>query len=98
MIVKNKKKFVRGILIVICITVGLVLLMTNKTFSHQDMKYKTISVVPGDTLWKIAEKEQKNNTYYKDKDIRDVVENIKGINNLKTSNLNVEQILEIPTY
>lgn len=98
MVVKDKKKFIRGIIFIITITIGLVLLMTNVTLSHQEIKYKTVSVVSGDTLWKIAEKEQNKNAYYKNKDIRDIIEDIKEINNLETSSLKVNQALEIPIY
>ena len=98
MIIRDKKKFVRGILLIVAISISLVFIMTGKTFSHQEMKYKTVSVVFGDTLWDIAENEQKNNRYYKGNDIRDIIQNIKEINNLKSSELKANQILEIPTY
>ena len=98
MIIKNKKKFIRGIIILIGMVIGLVLIMTSKTLSHQEIKYKSISVISGDTLWDIAEEEQKNNTYYKGNDIRDIIQDIKIVNNLKTSDLKLDQTLEIPTY
>lgn len=98
MIIKNKKKFVRAILLIILLAVGLVLIMTSETFSHQDIKYKHISVLYGDTLWDIAKVEQDTNEYYNEKDIRDIIANIKSINNLTNSNLTVGQVLEIPTY
>jgi len=98
MIVKNKKKFVRAILIIITLTVGLVLIMTSRSESHQEIIYKTVAVSSGETLWDIAEKEQKNNKYYKNNDIRDIILDIKDVNNLNNSNLKVNQTLEIPTY
>ena len=69
----------------------------NITYSYNNLKYKTVYVTQGDTLWKIAEVEQKNNPYYEDKDIRDIVYDIKTTNNLNVSNLNVGQELKIPT-
>lgn len=98
MVVKDKKKFIRGIILILTITIALVLLMTNVTLSHQEIKYKKVSVVSGDTLWKIAEKEQNKNAYYKNKDVRDIIEDIKEKNNLETSSLKVNQALEIPIY
>ncbi len=98
MVVKNKKKFIRAIILITGIAIGLVLLMTSKTFSHQELKYKNISVIAGDTLWDIAKEEQLYNDYYKDYDIRDIMADIKQINNLESSSLKVAQKLEIPTY
>lgn len=98
MIIKNKKKFIRAIVLTLLISIGLIFLVSTNTFSHQELKYKTIAIVDGDTLWDIAEKEQKNNNYYKGQDIRDIIGNIKSINNLKNSNLKMGQTLEIATY
>lgn len=98
MIIKSKKKFVRAILLIIGITIGLVLVMTNKTFSHQEIKYKNVAVLSGDTLWDIAREEKDTNSYYDKNDIRDIIEDIKKINNLDSSNLKVNQVLAIPTY
>lgn len=98
MVIKNKKKFVRAILLIIGISVLINLILVSKAFSHAELKYKTISVSSGDTLWDIAKAEQTSNTYYKNKDIRDVIEDIKEINNLKNCNLNLGQTLEIATY
>lgn len=98
MIVKNKKKFVKAILLIIVLTIGIVLIMTSEAFSHQEIKYKSVSVIYGDTLWDIAKIEQKNNEYYKEKDIRDIIQNIKNINNLTSSSLKEGQTLEIPIY
>ena len=98
MIIKNKKKFVKSILLIIGVSVVIILTMTSKSLSHQEITYKTIAVTSGDTLWDIAKNEQKNNIYYKDNDIRDIIINIKSINKLTSSKLEIEQILEIPTY
>lgn len=98
MIVKNRKKFVRAILLIVGVIVFINLLIADKSYSHQEIKYKTLSVLSGDTLWDIAKEEQETNTYYEGKDIRDIVQNIKSTNNLESSSLNVGQTLEIPTY
>ncbi len=98
MVIKNKKKFVRAILLIIGVAVSINLIITTKTLSHAELKYKTISVSYGETLWDIAKAEQSSNTYYKNKDIRDVIEDIKSTNNLKNCNLDLGQTLEIATY
>lgn len=98
MVIKNKKKFIRAILLIIGITIGTIIIMTNKSFSSQEISYKTIAITSGDTLWNIAEEEQKTNSYYKNNDIRDIIRDIKTINNLNNSSLEVAQTLEIPIY
>lgn len=82
--IKNKKKFIRGILIIIAI---LSLFICKSTFSYSKPNYKKIYVSSNETLWEIAKNETINNDYYKNKDIREVVNRIKTINNLNTSNL-----------
>lgn len=98
MVIKNWKKFLRAIFIIIGVIIFINLLIPDKAFSNQKVEYKTVAVSNGDTLWTIAKEEQKENAYYEGKDIRDIVYNIKKVNNLKNSNLKVNQVLEIPTY
>lgn len=40
---------------------------------------KTVYVIQGDTLWTIAKREQICNPYYEDKDIRDIVYELKKL-------------------
>lgn len=96
--IKSKKKFVRAICLIIGIAALINIIISGKTLSHEELKYKSVSVISGETLWDIAKEEQESNRYYKDKDIRDIIENIKELNNLKSSSLTIDQILEIPTY
>ena len=56
MVIKDKKKFVRAILLILTITIGILFLISTNTFSHQEIKYKNIAVIEGDTLWDIAKK------------------------------------------
>lgn len=98
MIIKNRKKFLRAILLLLGILIFINLLIPDKSLSHQKSTNKTIAVSDGDTLWSIAKVEQENNSYYEGKDVRDIIQNIKKINNLSTSDLKVNQTLEIPTY
>ncbi len=85
--IKNRKKFIRGLLLIIAI-VSLFISKSTLSFSEQNNEnYKTIYVSNGETLWEIAENEQKNNDYYKNKDIREIVYSIKNTNKLGDSNL-----------
>lgn len=81
----NMKKFLRSVLIIIGLAVTICLISSNITLSHTESSQKTISISSGDTLWTIAEYEQENNEYYKDSDIRDIIYNIKKLNNLNTN-------------
>ena len=88
----NIKKFLRSVLIIIGLTLIICLISSNITLSHIEPTQKVISISSGDTLWSIAEYEQENNEYYKDFDIRDIIYNIKKLNNLDTNiNLQVGQ-------
>ena len=68
----------------------------NTTYSCNKVEYKTIYITQGDTLWKIASEEQTKNSYYKNKDVRDIIYDIKEINNLNVSDLKIGQELKIP--
>ena len=93
----NKKKFIRSITITISLIIFMILLLSNIGFSHTHTKYKEISICSGDTLWNIAKYERNNNEYFKNNDIRDIVDEIKYLNHLTSSNLNIGDNLIIPT-
>ena len=81
----NVKRFVISttILLLLILLGGSVLF--NSTYSCNNVKYKTVYVTQGDTLWKIAPE-----------DVRDIIYDIKEINDLKISDLKVGQELKIP--
>ena len=93
----NKRKFIRSTSITIGLIILLILMLSNISFSHTEAIFKEISVSSGDTLWSIAKHEQTNNLYFQDKDIRDIIYEIKYINNLNNSNLSIGDKLCIPT-
>ena len=96
--ITNKKKFIRSMSIMFLIIIGIILLFSKSSLSHNEhTSYDTIIVVRGDTLWQIALNQQKNNPYYENKDVRDIIQNIKNINGLTNSGLIVGQELKIPT-
>lgn len=92
----NVKKFIRSICIILGLIFVLSLIFAKSTLSHKEVEYVSISVTQGDTLWGIAEDLQSTNDYYKNKDIRYIISDIKSINNLESSNLYVDQELMIP--
>ena len=81
----NLKKFIRALVIVIGITILITFLATKSIYSYEKLKTKTIYTNKGDTLWNIALKEKENNNYYKDKNIREIVYDIKQINDMQDS-------------
>ena len=93
----NIKRFISSIMVVLSVLVGFSFIISNKTFSHGDVKYKTLYVSTGDTLWTIAKEEQNTNGYFEGKDIRDIVVSLKNTNNLETCNLKAGEELKIPT-
>lgn len=92
----NKIKFIKSILIISFILIFFSLILSKSSFSFEETKYKNIIVSSGDTLWSIAKEEKNNNDYFKNKDIRDVIFEIKYLNNLNDSNLKVGEKLSIP--
>ena len=93
----NMKKFLRTISILFLLLLGIAL-FTSKTYSNAKISYKEEIICSGDNLWAISKNEQKNNKYFQNKDIRDIIEEIKQINDLENSNLAIGQKIIIPIY
>lgn len=94
----NRKKFVRSIVILLIILIFILIIFINKAYSNSDIKYIEEYVVKGETLWSIAEKQVKENKYFYNKDIRNVVYDLKQINNMKTSEIHEGMKIKIPIY
>lgn len=90
-------KFVRSVIIILGVVLLVSLFISKTTLSHADSKYKEIYTSNGDTLWNIAKEEKQSNSYYENKDIRSIIDNIKSINKLSNSDLKVNQKLIIPS-
>lgn len=86
----NKKKFIRMVILVIGFIMLLFICFSNISFSKGEVKIKTIYVSSGDTLWTIAKEEKENNSYYEDKDIRDIIYQIKKLNNIQNNSNLIE--------
>lgn len=93
----NKRKFIRSTSITMGLILFFILILSNISFSHTEINYKEIAVSSGDTLWSIAKYEKINNVYFENKDVRDIIDEIKYLNNLTASNLNIGDKLIIPT-
>ena len=93
----NKNKFKRSICFILLVII-MILFITLSSYSNTKTKDKIDFVSKGDTLWSIAEKEINNNDYYKGKDIRKVIYEIKELNSLSNNNLVEGTSLKIPTY
>lgn len=93
--IKNPIKFIRSMAILLIIIFAVIAFFYNKSYAYREHDYKTVPVSSGDTLWTIAEFEKENNDYYKNKDIREIIYEIKKINNLDSSNLIIGQELKI---
>lgn len=91
----NYKKFFRGICFIIVLIIISFILIGDVSFSYTTKKYKTIYVCSGDTLWSIATNLQ-NTDYYKGRDVREIISDVKLINNLNNSSLSVGEELIIP--
>lgn len=93
--IKEPIKFIRSTIILLLLLYIIVSFFYNKTYAYKEYTFKTITVSEGETLWNIAEFEKKNNEHYKNKDIREIVFEIRENNSLNTSNLVVGQELKI---
>ena len=93
----DKKKFARAVIVVI-ISILFLLTGLNRTYSKGEIKYKEEYINTGDTLWSIAKKEADTNKYYENEDIRNIIEEIKDINQMENGNLKIGQKIKIPTF
>lgn len=93
----NKTKFVRTVGILIMLIISLIIFSKN-AYSKDITEYKEDYIYAGDTLWSIAKSEIKNNPYFKNKDIREVIDIIKTANNLNNSDLVEGEKIKIPIY
>ena len=89
----NKRKFIMMCLILV-ILVSIVLMGINHTYSKTEVSYKEEFIYEGDTLWSISERELKEN---KGNDIRNIVSELKNINNID-GNLKVGEKILIPIF
>ena len=92
----NMKKFVRSLILMFVFLVLISFIFVNKSFSHSKKSYKQIYISCGDTLWSIAKKEKNDNAYFENKEIREIVYELKTTNKLESSDFKIGQELNIP--
>lgn len=93
----NKNKFIKSILILVLLIL-LIIIFSKPTLSHKKELLLEIYVSNGDTLWEIAGEQKNINNYYKNKDIRYIIEDIKAVSHLENSIIYTGQKLYIHTY
>lgn len=92
----NFKRFSMFVIGVILMIVLFISIFNTKSLSRTEIDYMEFTVSSNDTLWKIANIVKENNINYNNKDVREIIFEIKQINNLKDSNLYNNQIITIP--
>lgn len=85
---KNPKRLISSIIGMLLLTVLLMIMLQQTAFGKSVPKYATVVVAQGDTLWSIA-----NDYYENERDIRNKIEEIKEINDMKTSSIKIGQEL-----
>ena len=93
----NKKKFVKMNVIIIMFVLVMIISL-NTTKSSTEVKYRIDYISKGETLWDIANKEGKENSYYKDCDIRDIIYDLRKINNLGNGFICEGDEIQIPYF
>jgi len=90
-VLKNKRRFMITMAIVISVISSMFLIATTKTEGYAETNYNKIVITSGDTLWDIV-----SETYGSNSDIRKIVSIIKNANDMNSSELYVGQVLLLP--
>lgn len=91
----NLKKFLRGIIVIIFLAITITFIATKSIYSYKTVEEKEIYIKSGDTLWTIAKHEKKYNEYYKRKEIREIINDIRNLNNMSNANIVPGEIIKI---
>lgn len=91
----NIPRFILSLLIIILLIIFISTFITGSSLSYTQLKYDTIYVSEGDTLWSISKNLKNNNTNYSNKEIRTIIYELKQLNNLNSSELKIGQELII---
>ena len=84
-------------ILVILIIIGLII-FAKSTYSKGEKIYKESYIYEGDTLWSIAKEESSTNKYFEGKDIREIIFEIRKVNNNSLDNLSIGEKILIPEY
>lgn len=91
-------KFLRSIFLLLVIFFIISLFIGKVIYSHGETKKVEFCVSKNETLWEIAEYQQENNDYYKNKNIPFIMNDIMKLNNMELSMVYEGQVLMINTY
>lgn len=94
----DRRKFVKMLTLLGIVIILLGVLGFNRAYSKGNIQYKEEYIYQGDTLWSIAEKEAKDNKYYENEDIRNIICELKQVNHIDNGNLEIGQKIVIPTF
>ena len=92
----NLKRFSMFVIGGILMIILFISILDTKSLSRTEINYIEFTVSSNDTLWRIANIVKENNINYNNKDVREIIFEIKQINNLKNSNLYNNQVITIP--
>jgi hypothetical protein len=93
----NKKNKVGGygyflVLAILVLSFG----FNSNSLSKTEIKYEEFTIGSNDSLWNIASLVKENNINYNNKDVREIVYELKQINNLTSSDIYNNQVIKIP--
>ena len=89
-------KFIRSIVIMIVLVLITLSLFNTKALSNEEIVYMNYTVSYGENLWQIAELVKENNVAFANKDIREIIYEIKKINNKNSASIYENETLLIP--
>lgn len=92
----NFKRFSIFVIGVILMIIVFISILDTNSLSKAKINYIDFTVSSNDNLWKISKIIKEKNINYSNKDVREIIYEIKEINNLSDSNLVQNQILIIP--
>lgn len=88
----NKRKFMTSLICTLAMMIIMPVLFQSVASGGTELKYQTIQVQTGDSLWNIASQYTPRG-----KDVRATVDKIKDFNNMEISSLSVGQEIKIPS-
>ncbi|MBE5821002.1 MAG: LysM peptidoglycan-binding domain-containing protein [Clostridiales bacterium] len=93
----NKKNKVGGYGYFLVLAILIILFgFNNNSLSKTEIKYEDFTIGSNDSLWNIATLVKENNINYNKKDVREIVYELKQINNLDNSDIYNNQVIKIP--
>lgn len=86
----NLKRFVSRLVFLVLVPTLFISIVNIGALAELELKSETIVVMPGDTLWNIAERQEFEG------DIRSYILQIREFNQMKTASIQAGQVLVLP--